>query len=423
MRPLLLAVVAAVVFALHGGGTSQAHGTNDVSRMEERREGTARLTRLPTLDSELFGPEGDTTHGRKLPVLTIHMKGQAAPGHDFGTGVVAEEAAEDDVGAKDHLNSLVAETAAAEYQLSNIAFIKTHKTASTTLAYILFRYARRHHVKLAHFDGHNSAIPLEEAVAQTRRKGRGGLCDIMHYHISVFGQYKGTWNDVEQAYRRILRHPDEVNFITVLREPRTHLLSYYYYFLQPETKVSIEEFLMRKNYGDPAHRRLFNPLSAEFGAYKRQDLDQLLDKALPQAKLVILTERFDEGLMVLRRLLGWSMVDMTYVSVLKTADGAKRYDGKSLVKAPRFEDLPGEVQQKIDDLTQLDRLLYTSAVHYYEKRRDEVAQHLEADLAEFEQLQRVVQTYLEHNPASKANVMYKTANIYAQEKYSQFHEF
>lgn len=60
---------------------------------------------------------------------------------------------------------------------------------------------------------------------------------------------------------------------------------------------------------------------------------------------VMLTERFDEGLMVLRRLLGWSMVDMTYVSMYKTATGSKRYDGKSLVQAPRFEDLPIEVKQ------------------------------------------------------------------------------
>lgn len=50
--------------------------------------------------------------------------------------------------------------------------------------------------------------------------------------------------------------------------------------------------------------------------------------------------------MVLRRLMGWSMVDMTYVSVLKTSDGAARYDGKKLVKAPKFEDLPKEVKHK-----------------------------------------------------------------------------
>ena len=58
---------------------------------------------------------------------------------------------------------------------------------------------------------------------------------------------------------------------------------------------------------------------------------------------VILTEEFDEGLMVLRRLLGWSMIDMTYSSMYKTAKGAKRFDGKQLVDVPHFDDLPQQV--------------------------------------------------------------------------------
>lgn len=57
------------------------------------------------------------------------------------------------------------------------------------------------------------------------------------------------------------------------------------------------------------------------------------------------------------------------------------------------------------------------------QRRDTVAQYLEADLEEFEQLQDVVKTYLNDNPTSKANVMYKSAAIYAPEKQSPLYEF
>ena len=60
---------------------------------------------------------------------------------------------------------------------------------------------------------------------------------------------------------------------------------------------------------------------------------------------ILLTEEFDEGLMVMRRLLGWEMVDMTYVSMYKTVDGAHRFDGKLLVSAPHFEDLPEHVRK------------------------------------------------------------------------------
>ena len=46
----------------------------------------------------------------------------------------------------------------------------------------------------------------------------------MHYHMSVFGHYGGTWNEAEDYYRRIMRDSEKVNFITVMREPRNHLL-------------------------------------------------------------------------------------------------------------------------------------------------------------------------------------------------------
>lgn len=48
--------------------------------------------------------------------------------------------------------------------------------------------------------------------------------------------------------------------------------------------------------------------------------------------------------MVLRRLLGWSMIDMTYSSMYKTKKGATRFDGKKLVDVPHFDDLPQQVR-------------------------------------------------------------------------------
>lgn len=62
------------------------------------------------------------------------------------------------------------------------------------------------------------------------------------------------------------------------------------------------------------------------------------------AKKVILAEEFDEGLVVLRDLMGWDMIDVTYSSMLKTQSGSQRWDGKELQNTPRFEDLPDSVR-------------------------------------------------------------------------------
>ncbi|CAM9489149.1 unnamed protein product, partial [Scytosiphon promiscuus] len=151
---------------------------------------------------------------------------------------------------RDYLQGLVEATALAKHdQVANIAFLKTHKTASTTLAAILYRYSARHDLKLARFKN-LQVNGLQSAAIQTQETGE--LVDIMHYHISLNGQYRGTWKEAAGYYRDIMRYPNRINFVTLLREPRSHLLSYYYYYIQPKNQLSIEEFLM--NPTDPNDR-------------------------------------------------------------------------------------------------------------------------------------------------------------------------
>lgn len=66
---------------------------------------------------------------------------------------------------------------------------------------------------------------------------QGKRVDIMHYHHAWNGFYKGSWADARQKYSRIMSSEAEVNFVTVLREPVSHYLSYYYYFIEPLNQV------------------------------------------------------------------------------------------------------------------------------------------------------------------------------------------
>lgn len=61
----------------------------------------------------------------------------------------------------------------------------------------------------------------------------------MHYHIAWDGFYKGSWTEARTKYGRIMQDNADVNFVTVLREPVSHYLSYYYYFINPLNKVNI----------------------------------------------------------------------------------------------------------------------------------------------------------------------------------------
>ncbi|CAN0386062.1 unnamed protein product, partial [Discosporangium mesarthrocarpum] len=173
----------------------------------------------------------------------------------------------------------------------------------------------------------------------------GKRVDLMHYHYAWNGFYKGTWQQAEENYGRIMADPDNINFVTVLREPVTHFLSYYYYFIQPSNGLSIVEyFAMQRNLVVNTHI-LYNPLSAEFGIGSMDELGTFIRDHLPRFKMVLLTEYFDESLALFMRMFNWDPIDMTYCRVVETKAGVQRYDGKDLVDVPRVSQLPLEVRE------------------------------------------------------------------------------
>lgn len=61
----------------------------------------------------------------------------------------------------------------------------------------------------------------------------------MHYHHAWNGFYGGTWAEARSKYSEIMSDKSVVNYVTVLREPIAHYLSYYYYFINPINKVRV----------------------------------------------------------------------------------------------------------------------------------------------------------------------------------------
>lgn len=68
-------------------------------------------------------------------------------------------------------------------------------------------------------------------------------------------------------------------------------------------------------------------------------------KVSPSPPQVILLDQFDEGLMLLRRLMGWDMIDMTYSRMMETTGGTRRWDGKELKSVPHFDELSQAVRE------------------------------------------------------------------------------
>eukprot|EP00752_Nemacystus_decipiens_P008220 g7350.t1 len=316
---------------------------------------------------------------------------------------------------RDFLNLLVNDSALEkDDQVSNLAFFKTHKTGSTTLAILLHRYGRRHNLQVAHFPGYGSTIPIAEAANKTRESRN--LVDIMHYHIDTKTTKQERWAQAKGLYSEIMRDRDNINFITIFREPRERLLSFYSFFFEYKTKVPIKKFFQQENPDPKVVEQLRNLGCKEFGIETEADLDEFILAEIPQFELILLTERFDEGLMVMRNLLKWHLVDVTYVPVNKTFGRLGRTATGAIKGRSHFENLPEDVQRTIDELTVLDKRLYDAGVAAFEKKREAIASKVETDLEQFEKLQIVVKEVLRTHPSDPVHDLYryKTAVYYEQ---------
>ncbi|CAN0279973.1 unnamed protein product, partial [Phaeothamnion confervicola] len=102
------------------------------------------------------------------------------------------------------LNALVdASVARTEQQRCNVAFIKTHKTASTTLASILYRYGARHDKAIAQFSRRGTTVDLPLGITDVEN-GNAPRPDIIHYHHVWDGNLKkDTWAGVRQKYLKV----------------------------------------------------------------------------------------------------------------------------------------------------------------------------------------------------------------------------
>ncbi|XP_075754018.1 galactosylceramide sulfotransferase isoform X2 [Pelodiscus sinensis] len=199
----------------------------------------------------------------------------------------------------------------------DIMFLKTHKTASSTVLNILFRFGEKHRLKFAFPRGRNDFYyPSFFQRSQVRGYRPGACFNVICNHMRL--RY--------EEVRPLL--PAGAAFVTVLRDPAYLFESSFHYFgrvvpltwaLPGEDKLA--EFLRAPgHYYDPggfnAHY-LRNLLSFDLG------YDSGLSPASPAAEqalqdigrrfhLVMLLEHFDESLVLLRDLLCWELEDILY---------------------------------------------------------------------------------------------------------------
>ncbi|XP_038619042.1 galactosylceramide sulfotransferase [Tachyglossus aculeatus] len=199
----------------------------------------------------------------------------------------------------------------------DVVFMKTHKTASSTLLNILFRFGQKHGLRFAFPNGRNDFdYPSFFERAQVRDYRPGACFNIICNHMRF------CYDEV-----RGLVAPDAA-FVTVLRDPAHLFESSFHYFgpAVPQTWKLAGEDKLANFLQDP--RRAYDPDG--FNAHYLHNLlffdlgyDNELEPDSPRVTehileverrfgLVMLQEYFDESLVLLRDLLCWELEDVLY---------------------------------------------------------------------------------------------------------------
>lgn len=212
----------------------------------------------------------------------------------------------------------------------NVAFLKTHKTGSSTMSNIMLRYADRHNLTVG--------LPLE---------GKWELGGYPAYiDKRLIDPDLPTYNILGHHFRYNRDKLDEfmdknTKYITIIRSPVDNVESVFGFFQDQEPFMHwMEEIETTQRlgtfYADP-HRffnkdtdwymRSKNYMFFDIGYDVSIDNDELIDAKIQEMQqnfaFVLLTDYFDESLILMKNLLCWDWDDVVYVKFKMRTDEAK----------------------------------------------------------------------------------------------------
>ncbi|XP_033116566.1 galactosylceramide sulfotransferase-like [Anneissia japonica] len=265
--------------------------------------------------------------------------------------------------------------------VDHIVFVKTHKTASTTLASILQRFGftrnltftlgKRGHILSSVNLFQRSMIPALPQKSKLFDKPLNG------YHL-LTNHVRYNRPEMDAVVRN-------AKYITIIREPAAHFESTFGYF-------EMAKRLKLTNHSNPIEVFMKNPskfLAKKFYMWQRAKNGQLYDLGLEhqvhndlyhvqykirqldsEFDLVLLSEYFDESLILLKKLMCWSFDDILYVSN-GIRSSSHRYD------------LNDQLRARIRKWNSADVMMYNHFNKTLWRKIKEYGDGFKSDLAEF----------------------------------------
>ncbi|XP_006819082.1 galactosylceramide sulfotransferase-like [Saccoglossus kowalevskii] len=308
-----------------------------------------------------------------------------------------------------------------------IVFLKTYKTASTTTCTIIQRYALIRNLTFAlpktkHFHMFDEVAPFNTNMVYKYNDRKQGQYDLVASHL-IFNK--------EKLEKVVI----DAKYITILREPVTRFESHFSYFeaakylkitkrrnaLETFFKTPDKYIMKPGNFLGKHH--LHNGMAFTLGmseyihlaneSFLQKNIDQL-DRELD---LVMISEYYDESLLLLKKLLCWEWEDILYISKGIRSDKYKINLSDTLV-------------EKIKQYNSVDVKLYQHFNQTFWQRVANYGPQFNNDLLEFRQ--RLSRFYTDCIDVSKTGhnakkedtlVMRSDANDFCKKSFIRAYEF
>ncbi|NWQ84187.1 G3ST2 sulfotransferase, partial [Columbina picui] len=200
---------------------------------------------------------------------------------------------------------------------TNVMFLKTHKTASSTVLNIMFRFAERYNLTVA--------LPADHHVH-------------LGYPMTFLARFVEAFEAVGQNYNIMCNHlrfnPSEVQkvmaantfYFSIVRNPISLLESSYIYY-----KDSVPAFRLSKDVNEylASPMKYYHPADSKKNIYARnimwfdfgydnnaEDNEKYIQAVLKEIEqnfhLILIAEYFDESMILLKHVLCWDLDDVIY---------------------------------------------------------------------------------------------------------------
>ncbi|XP_038147252.1 galactose-3-O-sulfotransferase 3-like [Cyprinodon tularosa] len=231
-------------------------------------------------------------------------------------------------------------TSAMQPKQTNIVFLKTHKTASSTMQSLLFRFAERHNLTMA--------FPKPSCSLQFCYPAFFSS-NFVHPDTLPANMITSHMRFRKSALQKLM--PKNTRYITILREPAAMFESLFtYYSPYAKSFKKVPDGSLKTLMQDPL--RYYEP-NDEYSYYARNTLTfdlggennrpatdvayahDFVEEVEKVFSLVMISEYFDESLVLLRKLLSWDLEDILYIKLNARTETSKKKISPDLVEKIR----------------------------------------------------------------------------------------